>query len=144
MEAVLMFKKKQDKFLIYLVDFAEHLNETTDYFVQYKIKDIDTLEEFANTIKEYEIAADNKVHKIIKDLNETFITPIEREDIMQLTLNLDDIIDGMEEFTDRKSTRLNSSHVAISYAVFCLKKKKLRDNRTKDNEAHIKTQDDGF
>src|SRR5690625_7101592 len=26
--------------------------------------------------------------------------------------------------TDRKSTRLNSSHVAISYAVFCLKKKK--------------------
>src|SRR5690625_6505758 len=27
---------------------------------------------------------------------------------------------------DRKSTRLNSSHVAISYAVFCLKKKKER------------------
>src|SRR5437660_6188748 len=27
------------------------------------------------------------------------------------------------EKTDRKSTRLNSSHVAISYAVFCLKKK---------------------
>src|SRR5699024_12610195 len=26
--------------------------------------------------------------------------------------------------TDRKSTRLNSSHVSISYAVFCLKKKK--------------------
>src|SRR5690625_6897156 len=28
------------------------------------------------------------------------------------------------ELGDRKSTRLNSSHVAISYAVFCLKKKK--------------------
>src|SRR6266508_6491710 len=28
--------------------------------------------------------------------------------------------------TDRKSTRLNSSHVAISYAVFCLKKKKRK------------------
>src|SRR5690625_7109154 len=27
------------------------------------------------------------------------------------------------DFVDRKSTRLNSSHVAISYAVFCLKKK---------------------
>src|SRR5258705_3034800 len=27
--------------------------------------------------------------------------------------------------TDRKSTRLNSSHLGISYAVFCLKKKKL-------------------
>src|SRR5690606_41986106 len=29
-----------------------------------------------------------------------------------------------EEVEDRKSTRLNSSHVKISYAVFCLKKKK--------------------
>src|SRR5690554_8136250 len=29
---------------------------------------------------------------------------------------------------DRKSTRLNSSHVRISYAVFCLKKKKKHDN----------------
>src|SRR5690554_7708669 len=34
----------------------------------------------------------------------------------------DDIINGLN--TDRKSTRLNSSHVRISYAVFCLKKKK--------------------
>src|SRR5690349_22740186 len=30
---------------------------------------------------------------------------------------------GIEAFEDRKSTRLNSSHVEISYAVFCLKKK---------------------
>src|SRR5439155_18256552 len=30
----------------------------------------------------------------------------------------------IQEHQDRKSTRLNSSHVAISYAVFCLKKKK--------------------
>src|SRR5699024_11678033 len=33
---------------------------------------------------------------------------------------------------DRKSTRLNSSHVSISYAVFCLKKKKLRYASTQD------------
>src|SRR5690625_6250075 len=32
--------------------------------------------------------------------------------------------DKYGENRDRKSTRLNSSHVAISYAVFCLKKKK--------------------
>src|SRR2546430_8352922 len=31
---------------------------------------------------------------------------------------------------DRKSTRLNSSHSQISYAVFCLKKKKYEDNRS--------------
>src|SRR5438270_10008580 len=32
---------------------------------------------------------------------------------------------------DRKSTRLNSSHSQISYAVFCLKKKKKKKNKTK-------------
>src|SRR5256885_12127921 len=32
---------------------------------------------------------------------------------------------------DRKSTRLNSSHLVISYAVFCLKKKKQSDTRQK-------------
>src|SRR5690606_42043533 len=32
--------------------------------------------------------------------------------------------DGFGECLDRKSTRLNSSHVKISYAVFCLKKKR--------------------
>src|SRR2546430_7676846 len=32
-------------------------------------------------------------------------------------------------YTDRKSTRLNSSHSQISYAVFCLKKKHLADSR---------------
>ena len=31
-----------------------------------------------------------------------------------------------DEFGDRKSTRLNSSHALISYAVFCLKKKKKK------------------
>src|SRR5437773_8082719 len=33
---------------------------------------------------------------------------------------------GMVSGIDRKSTRLNSSHITISYAVFCLKKKKKR------------------
>src|SRR5439155_26853463 len=38
------------------------------------------------------------------------------------------------EELDRKSTRLNSSHVAISYAVFCLKKKK-KTQRTIHNQS---------
>src|SRR5690625_6692043 len=36
----------------------------------------------------------------------------------------DDMTNISKDLRDRKSTRLNSSHVAISYAVFCLKKKK--------------------
>src|SRR6266700_6289272 len=42
--------------------------------------------------------------------------PLGRGDSVRITLTIDTI--------DRKSTRLNSSHVKISYAVFCLKKKK--------------------
>src|SRR5688500_19935066 len=38
----------------------------------------------------------------------------------------------MVEPEDRKSTRLNSSHLVISYAVFCLKKK----TKTKDDQIH--------
>src|SRR5207249_5782599 len=40
---------------------------------------------------------------------------------------------GHDQNEDRKSTRLNSSHVSISYAVFCLKKKK------KTSKQHITT-----
>src|SRR5690349_22584960 len=36
---------------------------------------------------------------------------------------------------DRKSTRLNSSHVEISYAVFCLKKKKKKKKKTKKKKS---------
>src|SRR5690625_5318688 len=53
---------------------------------------------------------------------------------------------GFESRRDRKSTRLNSSHVATSYAVFCLKKKKgtvkrsdnITANRTDDDSHSIK------
>src|SRR5690606_41045228 len=44
---------------------------------------------------------------------------------------------GARQRGDRKSTRLNSSHVKISYAVFCLKKKKKKtktNNRTQKKE----------
>src|SRR5439155_16874336 len=48
--------------------------------------------------------------------------PIERQ--AEVGLNADEI--AALEREDRKSTRLNSSHVATSYAVFCLKKKTHR------------------
>src|SRR5258708_23143271 len=55
-------------------------------------------------------------------------------------------VDVKTEFTDtqypiigdRKSTRLNSSHQIISYAVFCLKKKNFPTNRpSSDHEQHL-------
>src|SRR3989442_6617139 len=51
-----------------------------------------------------------------------------RRDLLSLTLGFrvvrGDLVRRKPSVRDRKSTRLNSSHVRISYAVFCLKKKK--------------------
>src|SRR5690625_5374499 len=56
---------------------------------------------------------------------------VSQKDLMNNEPNVEDI------YKDRKSTRLNSSHVAISYAVFCLKKK---NHFTSAIEAHNKHQ----
>src|SRR5690606_1349780 len=48
----------------------------------------------------------------------------EQLDNAGLRLGKDQLINVIKSHPDRKSTRLNSSHVKISYAVFCLKKKK--------------------
>src|SRR5690349_3385323 len=43
--------------------------------------------------------------------------------IHHFAIEVEDLKKATEDIKDRKSTRLNSSHVEISYAVFCLKKK---------------------
>src|SRR5262245_64145216 len=52
--------------------------------------------------------------------------------------------DRHDRFEDRKSTRLNSSHLGISYAVFCLKKKKKtkKNEQTKNNQKRYNVQNE--
>src|SRR5690606_18778261 len=52
------------------------------------------------------------------------LTDSQLDDIIEIVI--DTKIAGVIATKDRKSTRLNSSHVKISYAVFCLKKKKTK------------------
>src|SRR5690554_2987784 len=61
------------------------------------------------------VLAKTMAHWMLTGLPLVLLTPV-----LGLMLHLD----GNSVATDRKSTRLNSSHVRISYAVFCLKKKK--------------------
>src|SRR5690625_6156366 len=73
---------------------------------------------------------------LISDLDNHYIENQEYPGEFSYSVNFsqdDDIdrintLENVEIIKDRKSTRLNSSHVAISYAVFCLKKKKRKYN----------------
>src|SRR5256885_8294578 len=58
----------------------------------------------------------------------TLFRSLSRADLKETEAPLDYIFEQppQEIFKDRKSTRLNSSHLVISYAVFCLKKKKTQ------------------
>src|SRR3712207_7017061 len=61
------------------------------------------------------------------------------EQTIAVVLQLEDPFRVRERLAggDRKSTRLNSSHANISYAVFCLKKKNRQSTRLKSNHANI-------
>jgi uncharacterized protein Yka (UPF0111/DUF47 family) len=61
----------------------------------------DRLMERSNEIKEDEHACDEVVGRIIRALDRTFITPMDREDIHTLATRLDDVLDNMEETAHR-------------------------------------------
>jgi predicted phosphate transport protein (TIGR00153 family) len=56
--------------------------------------------DLAREIRACEHEGDHITHDVIKRLNQTFVTPIDREDILQLTSALDDIVDYIEEVAD--------------------------------------------
>ncbi|MDR4945800.1 DUF47 domain-containing protein [Neobacillus cucumis] len=88
--------KKVDKFSALLSNIASNLDESVDFFTDYKLKNISDLKIFSEKMKEYESKGDTFVHEVIKELNDAFITPIEREDILQLAMSMDDVLDGLE------------------------------------------------
>jgi len=59
------------------------------------------LDEKRKKIKDIEHEGDRMVHTIFSELNKTFITPIDREDISALVSSLDDILDFVEAVADK-------------------------------------------
>ncbi|MBO0961577.1 DUF47 domain-containing protein [Neobacillus sp. MM2021_6] len=88
--------KKVDKFSALLRKISANLDEGVDFFTEYKLNNISDLKIFSEKMKEYETQGDTFVHEVIKELNDAFITPIEREDILHLAMSMDDVIDGLE------------------------------------------------
>lgn len=91
-----MAMRKKDKFAEYLINISLNLKESANYFADYKLKDVSDLKIFSETMKEFESKGDSMVHEVIKDLHNAFITSIEREDILTLTMSMDDVLDGLE------------------------------------------------
>jgi len=64
----------------------------------------DRLDERGDDLKQEEHASDLLVERIIKALDRSFITPLDREDIHALASTLDDVLDSMEETAHRLET----------------------------------------
>jgi predicted phosphate transport protein (TIGR00153 family) len=79
---------------------ADVLMEAVEHFHK-NVPNLKDVNQFAKEMKEYESKCDRYVHTILTELNKTFITPIEREDIMKLTTSLDDVLDGIEACASR-------------------------------------------
>ena len=54
----------------------------------------------AVAMRECEHRGDSITHRILRQLNKSFVTPFDREDIYRLAGSLDDVVDAMEEATD--------------------------------------------
>lgn len=87
--------KRSQQLFDYLVDIATNIQKATEMFER-EIKAQPSLGSLANQIKEFEKKGDEMTGAIITVLNNTYITPLEREDFLALALKLDDIIDGLD------------------------------------------------
>ena len=117
-----MFRKK-DIFFKTLEEMADTIVEAVDHFAKSVNADLPDVLGFAREMKEYEHKGDKFTHIIITELNKTFITPIEREDIMELVKKLDDVLDGIEACASRFAMyQVTKSDPYISQFGDCLKR----------------------
>jgi len=122
--AIRLFPKKVDFFSIFessaknLVDASAELLELFEHF--------DNLEARVAKIRDWEHDNDDLTHETMSQLNQTFLTPIDREDIHALTTSLDDVLDLLWAAGDRvvlfgvESSRSSAVELARSLQKNCL------------------------
>jgi predicted phosphate transport protein (TIGR00153 family) len=84
-----------------LTSLATELVRAADELAQLLGADDQQRRDVAERLRAIEHTADETTHTIIRDLNRTFVTPFDRDDIYRLTSSLDDCVDAMEEAADR-------------------------------------------
>ena len=88
--------KKPDPFFEGLLNIAKNVQQGANFAKECTITNVADLKQIQIKMKSYETAGDKLIHELIVKLNDSFMTPIEREDILALAIKLDDILDGIE------------------------------------------------
>lgn len=92
----MIFNKKGDiDFLNLLIQSADNTLKAAHLFREAMMGSKEPATYF-DALKELENKGDSYTHEIFKGLNKVFITPLDREDIMELAVRLDDVLDGIE------------------------------------------------
>lgn len=95
-----MLIPKEVKFFDLFDKQAENMVQTAEFYKKIVDENAFTPEN-VRAMHEKEHYGDELAHIIINTLNETFITPFDREDIMALTNHMDDVVDGIYMITNR-------------------------------------------
>ena len=95
--------KKEDVFFTMFREFSNDVNAMGEDFNSF-IHTFPGPEGFSDTMKKRESECDRKKHAIISELNNSFVTPFDREDLFMLAQQLDDIADYMEEIVSEFDT----------------------------------------
>lgn len=91
---------KEEKFFDMFEEAAQNIHEGSRLLME-MMENYTDVEERAKKIQTVEHQGDTITHNIIRKLNQTFITPIDREDIYSLSGSLDDVLDYIEAVSDR-------------------------------------------
>jgi predicted phosphate transport protein (TIGR00153 family) len=94
------FGAKRRQFYDFFERAAENSRQASLELLEFLSK-FDNLTKRARRIKDLEHEGDKLTHDTMEHLNNTFITPIDREDIQQLASRLDDIVDMIDESANR-------------------------------------------
>lgn len=91
---------KEDKFYDLFINSA-HIIYDSSIMLSNLMKDLSGIDNKIKEIEDMEHKGDKQVHDILEQLNQTFITPIDREDIYAIAKQLDDILDFIEATAHR-------------------------------------------
>ena len=100
--ALLKFLLPQDdKFIPYFEQAAENLKKAGSVYVSLsKAGSRDEMIALRDELKNLEHVGDDITHRIFEELNLSFITPFDREDIYALTKSMDDVVDIIDHIAD--------------------------------------------